>query len=80
MRDGTSVRAYDSGGALPLKDIRVAANERGYVLIGYEEIEEWVGGSIAVCKTGEFEIGIEYKWKGGSSWARAALPLCVSTT
>jgi hypothetical protein len=81
LRDGTAVGAYDSRisrGRLPLNDIRVAANERGFVSIDDRDIEEWLGGgSLSVCRPGEFEIGIEYKWKGGTSWAHTTLPLCV---
>ena len=80
LQDGATVEARDSRisrNALPLKDIRVAANESGYIAIGDDEIEAWVGRAISACKTGEFEIGIEYEWKGGSSWARTTLPLCV---
>jgi hypothetical protein len=83
VRDGTGIRAYDSrisNGSLPLKDIRVAANERRLVSIDERDIEEWVGRSITPCTAGEFEIEIEYKWKGGSSWVRAMMPLCVAKT
>jgi hypothetical protein len=80
LQDGAAVEARDSRisrDALPLKDIRVAANQNGYIAIEDHEIEAWVGSTIAACKAGEFEIGIEYEWKGGSSWARTTLPLCV---
>jgi len=62
-----------------LKDVRIGVNEGKYVDIDGDVIREWAGGSsLTNCDAGEFEIGIEYKWKGGTSWARMTLPLCVA--
>jgi hypothetical protein len=60
-----------------IKDFRVAANEKRIISIDHQELSTWANGRLKSCNRGEFEIGIEYKWKGGTSWARTRLPFCV---
>jgi len=80
LRHKDALWTYDVGLSVTqrtLKDVRIPMNERRGVWIDDEQIANWTGGPIAVCNPGEFEIGIEYKWKSGSSWARTTLPLCA---
>jgi hypothetical protein len=80
LRDGAAVGTVESTSlaSRPLKDVRVAMNERKLVFIDERPVEEWSSGALAPCNAGELEMGVEYTWRGGSSWARTTLPLCVT--
>ena len=60
-----------------MKDMRVAANSKKFVTVQREPVQDWAGGPIRRCDASEFQIGLEYRWKGGTSWATMKLPYCV---
>jgi hypothetical protein len=62
---------------LPSSGTRIGPDGRRLAIIDDRGIEEWIRRDITYCSEGEFELGIEYKWRGGTSWAKAILPLCV---
>lgn len=60
------------------RDLRVTANERKMVSIDSHALEDWAGGALTPCSPGEFDLGLEFKSKAGSSWAYTTLPFCIA--
>jgi hypothetical protein len=79
LRDGNVVRRIDDKQLefRSIKDLHVPANERRLVSIDDGALGTWANRPLKSCSAGEFELGIEYMWKGGISWARTTLPFCV---
>jgi hypothetical protein len=60
-----------------LKDIRISADHKSYFEIDRKQIAKWLNGSIGHCSSGEFEIKVEFKSRGGSTWETTTLPWCL---